>query len=307
MKKLILILLVCLSFTFNAFAKSYAINEIVENRFYINKKFVIDIPKGKWILAEKSSNYYHGLTSKVFTLVRVKNNKVIEGISIAEMKTAGVYEHAVNHALQEILFKNRYHGCYDKPKYTVIKFYVKGSSHNCFWVGHSDLIKDIYNPDDPELKTAYNQLKQWLKKNQMSLPKVALYSEHSYFSRLSGGKWYVLTYTVDPKTLKAPDNNFITEESSEYHKYNIDNYPEHKEIMKKWISISSQRHIDFENSIKVLKRHRLDLKDFLPTRDGQKNEISNNVVEQLKSLNDLFKSGVLTKEDFEKAKKKLLN
>jgi len=77
--------------------------------------------------------------------------------------------------------------------------------------------------------------------------------------------------------------------------------------MKKWISISSQRHIDFENSIKVLKRHRLDLKDFLPTRDGQKNEISNNVVEQLKSLNDLFKSGVLTKEEFDNAKNKILN
>ena len=34
---------------------------------------------------------------------------------------------------------------------------------------------------------------------------------------------------------------------------------------------------------------------------------SSNMVEQLKSLSELYKSGVLTKEEFEKAKKKLLN
>ena len=33
----------------------------------------------------------------------------------------------------------------------------------------------------------------------------------------------------------------------------------------------------------------------------------NNIVNQLQKLNDLYKSGVLTKEEFEKAKKKILN
>ena len=41
------------------------------------------------------------------------------------------------------------------------------------------------------------------------------------------------------------------------------------------------------------------------------NEISNSnnddFINQLKKLNDLYKSGVLTKEEFEKAKKKILN
>ena len=36
-------------------------------------------------------------------------------------------------------------------------------------------------------------------------------------------------------------------------------------------------------------------------------ESSSNIVDNLKKLNDLYKSGVLTKEEFEKAKKKLLN
>ena len=234
MNKLFLSILVICSFLIgNAYAKEYKVDDIVEKQFYINKKFIVDLPEGKWNLAEKSSWYYYGLSSKTFTLVRVENDEVIEGISINEFKTAGVYENQVNQALYEIMFKNKYHGCYDRPKYTVIKFYAKGSTHNCFWVGHHDLIKHIYNPDDPELKTANTQLKKWLKDKQISLPKVALYSEHSYFSRLAMGKWYAVTYLVDPKILNAPDNNFITEESSEYHKHNIDNYPEHKKIMQK--------------------------------------------------------------------------
>jgi hypothetical protein len=307
MKKILGIIVLGLLVSLNVNAKNYKVDDIVENQFYINKKFIVDLPEGKWSLAEKSSWFYYGLSSKTFTLVRIKNDVVIEGISINEFKTAGVYEDQVNQALYEILFKNKYNGCYDRPKYTVIKFYTKGSTHNCFWVGHHDLIKHIYNPDDPELKTANTQLKIWLKNKQISLPKVALYSEHSYFSRLAMGKWYAVTYLIDPKILNAPNNNFITEESSEYHKYNIDNYPEHKKIMQKWISTSARRHIDFESSIKALKRHRLNLNDLSPITSIDNENLSNTIVDQLQKLDDLLKGGVLTKEEFDKAKKKLLN
>ena len=34
---------------------------------------------------------------------------------------------------------------------------------------------------------------------------------------------------------------------------------------------------------------------------------NNSLIKQLKELNNLFKAGVLTKEEFEKAKKKILN
>ena len=35
--------------------------------------------------------------------------------------------------------------------------------------------------------------------------------------------------------------------------------------------------------------------------------MNEDVVQQLKDLNEMYKSGALTKEEFEKAKKKLLN
>ncbi|MDA8726792.1 SHOCT domain-containing protein [Candidatus Pelagibacter bacterium] len=240
-------------------------------------------------------------------MVKRNGNKVTEAISINEFNTAGVYEGRVSHAINEIMFKGKYDGCYDRPEYTVIEFYRKGSTHNCFWVGHYDLIKQVYNPDDPELKTANTQLKMWLKEKKITLPKVALYSEHSYFSRLSRGKWYGLVYVVDPNILNAPDNNFIKEDTSEYHKNNIDKFPEHKKIMKKWISISAQRHLDFENLVSAKEKHKLDLSNFSPIKNITSQNQNDELINQLKNLNDLFKNGVLTKEEFEKAKKKLLN
>jgi len=307
LKKILWVLLIGLLFTNNAFAKKYKVDDIVENKFYMSKKIALDLPKGKWTVVEKKRYEYVGLKSLTYTLVKTNGNKVTEAISLVVWNSAGVYEGAVNHALNEIMFKGKYDGCYDRPEYTVMEFYRKGSTHNCFWVGHYDLIKQVYNPDDPELKTANTQLKMWLKEKKITLPKVALYSEHSYFSRSSRGKWYGLVYVVDPKILNAPDNNYIKEDSSEYHKNNIDKFPEHKKIMKKWISISAQRHLDFENLVSAKERHKLDLISFSPIKNTASQNQNNELIDQLKNLNDLFKNGVLTKEEFERAKKKLLN
>ena len=307
LKKILWVLLIGLLFSNNAFAKKYKIEDIVENKFYMSKKVILDLPKGKWTVVEKKKYNYYGVKVIEYTLVKRNGKKVTEAISINEFNTAGVYEGRVSHAINEIMFKGKYDGCYDRPEYTVIEFYRKGSTHNCFWVGHYDLIKQVYNPDDPELKTANTQLKMWLKEKKITLPKVALYSEHSYFSRLSRGKWYGLVYVVDPNILNAPDNNFIKEDTSEYHKNNIDKFPEHKKIMKKWISISAQRHLDFANLVSAKEKHKLDLSNFSPIKNITSQNQNDELINQLKNLNDLFKNGVLTKEEFEKAKKKLLN
>ena len=307
LKKILWVLLIGLLFSNNAFAKKYKIDDIVENKFYMSKKIALDLPKGKWTVVEKKNYNYYGVKVIEYTLVKTNGNEVTEAISINEFNTAGVYEGRVNHAINEIMFKGKYDGCYDRPEYTVMEFYRKGSTHNCFWVGHYDLIKQVYNPDDPELKTANTQLKMWLKEKKITLPKVALYSEHSYFSRLSRGKWYGLVYVVNPKILNAPVNNFVKEDSSEYHKNNIDKFPEHKMIMKKWISISAQRHLDFENLVSAKEQHKLDLISFSPIKNTSSQNQNDELINQLKNLNDLFKNGVLTKEEFERAKKKLLN
>ena len=51
----------------SAKAASYKVNDIVEDKFFISKKFVIDLPKGQWIIAEKSTEFYYGLRSKIYS------------------------------------------------------------------------------------------------------------------------------------------------------------------------------------------------------------------------------------------------
>ena len=190
-------------------------------------------------------------------------------------------------------------------KYFIVKVYKKGSTHNCLVIDHSDVSKDFFTPDDPQNGNA--DFKKWVKDNKIKLPKVGLSSFHAYFSRLSAGKWYLLSYGIDPKILNGPKNNFISEETSEYHKNNISNYPDHQKTMQKWVSISAQRHIEFENSLGAIERHRLNLNDLSPLQKKESKDLSNDIVNQIKKLNEFYKDGSLTKDEFEKAKKKILN
>jgi len=286
-------------------ANKYKVNDVVENQFVMNKKFKLNLPKGKWTVIRSHGDNYYGLASKVYMLIRLENNFAVESIEIAEMKTAGIYENIVNQAIYKAIFKNQYDGCYERPEYSVVKVYKKGTTHNCLVIDHSDVHKDFFTPDDPEITHA--GVKKWIRDNNIQLPRVGLSSFHAYFSRLAAGKWYLLQYGIDPKILNAPKNKFISEETSEYHKNNISNYPEHQKIMQKWVSISAKRHIEFENIIKMIERHKLDLSALSPSTSVSTKNLSSDILDQINKLNDLYKSGVLTKDEFKKAKNKILN
>ena len=286
-------------------AKRYKVNDVIENQLVMNKKFKLNLPEGKWTVIRSHGDNYYGLASKIYLLVRLENNLAVEYIEIAEMKTAGIFESLVNQAIYEALFKNKYDGCYERPEYFVVKVYKKGSTHNCLVIDHSDVYKDFFTPDDREASDA--GVKKWIRDNNIQLPRVGLSSFHAYFSRLAAGKWYLLSYGIDPKILNGPKNNFISEETSEYHKNNISNYPDHQKTMQKWVSISAQRHIEFENLIKVIERHKLDLSNLSPSKSQLSKNSSNEIIDQINKLNDLYKNGILTKDEFEKAKKKILD
>ena len=76
--------------------------------------------------------------------------------------------------------------------------------------------------------------------------------------------------------------------------------------MNKWMSFIKETY-KFENYNKAKKTHKLNLNQFILDFD---NVISGNdeiITEQIIELNKLYKEGILTKEEFEKAKKKILN
>ena len=78
-----------------------------------------------------------------------------------------------------------------------------------------------------------------------------------------------------------------------------------KKTMEKWISISAKRHKEIEIISNSKSHHKLQLDKYIfaDSLELQSDEL----VDQIKKLNELYKSGVLSKEEFEKAKSKILN
>ena len=77
--------------------------------------------------------------------------------------------------------------------------------------------------------------------------------------------------------------------------------------MEKFLSTQSYLHKKIEDSLKLKEYIRLDLAKYNPESNKviiKKN--SEDIIDQLKKLNDLYKDGILTKEEFEKAKKNIL-
>ena len=306
-KKFIIYFLIffCFFSQVNSKISSYSRGQEVSGFIKLNNKTKFNLPKGKWEVFDRYIDSGYGMQWNILSLGRVENNELIEIIDIGYSNLAGAFVKYIDHGLNEVMFKNKYDGCYERPEYFIVKVYKKGSTHNCLVIDHSDVHKDFFNPDDPEIADA--DVKKWIKDYNIKLPKVGLRSFHAYFSRLAAGKWYLLSYGIDPTILNAPKNKFISEETSEYHKNNISNYPEHQKIMQKWVSISAKRHIEFENIIKIIERHKLDLSALSPSNSVSIKNLSSDILDQINKLNDLYKSGVLTKDEFEKAKKKILN
>ena len=71
---------------------------------------------------------------------------------------------------------NKTDGCYERPEYYLLEFYRKGSTHNCFRVGHLDLNKELTNPDDPETRGNASFINHWIKKNSIKVPKIVFHS-----------------------------------------------------------------------------------------------------------------------------------
>ena len=289
----------------DALAKTFYIGDNISGYFNYNRDIKIKLSPGNWTVIRKATE--GNPKQQIVGIGRVEGNEIMEMIEVYEGKLAGYYVKYVDPILIELVFKDEHDGCYERSEYYLLELYRKGSTFNCMIVRHTDATKELKHPDSPHGKAAASAYNFWIKKNSLNFPKIMFESYHSYFSRLVGGKWYEVRRYLNPKLLNAPKSNFFTEETSEYHKHNISQFPEHKKTMEKWISISSKFHIKFQDEMaKSKNRHKLSLDKYL-IDVGMEAKSDDFVAEQLKQLNELYKSGALTKEEFSKAKKKLLN
>lgn len=256
-------LIIYLSFLFliiffeKSFSQQLSVGEVVSGKIKLTNSIRFELPKGDWEIVRKSSDIDYGISQRIIGLVQIQNNEIFQAIEIYEGLLGGMYQSAIDTAINEIVFKNRYDGCYERPEYNKLELYRKGSTHNCMYIEPWDLPKELNNPDDPELRgmgAAYNY---WIKEYNYKVPKIVLTSNHSYFSRLVGGNWYRVTYIFNPKIFDAPNSSFQTVETSEFHPGNIDNFVEYKKVMEKFLDLSVERHKSFEKLFKTKKNHKL--------------------------------------------------
>ena len=259
------ILIITIFFSFlvfeKVFPKAFFIGQLISNEVEISKSFKIKLPKGEWEVVRKSADTMHGILQRIIGLARVENNEFVEAIEIYEGLSGGIYQAVVNEVITEMVFKNKYDGCYKRPEYYKLGLFRKGSTHNCLFIEPWDLPKELSNPDDPERRGLGSPYNKWIKQNNYKIPDIVLASSHSYFSRLVGGNWYRVLYLANPKIFDAPETKFNTLESTEYHGRNIENFPEHKKIMDEFVKLSFQRHQEFENTLKARGYHRLKFED----------------------------------------------
>ena len=306
MKKLLIYLLLIASLNFfsQALAKTYRIGTTFEKNVKFSNSVILPLSQGKWEVVDRYTDSVAMFYFKGNWIVRVENNEIMEMITIERANLSGTNMGEIDSAVNEIIFKDKYDGCYQRPEYLIVELYKRGGTHNCLVIRHVDLNKEIYTPDDPWGQRA--KFKKWVKDNSIKIPPIAFHSWHTYFSRLFRGEWYLIQYIANPKIFNPPVINYVTEESSEFHKANISRYPDHKITMDKWISLSAKRHQYLEKIYKAKENHLLNLNKYI-IQNSEEGENNEDLTESLKQLNELYKSGAITKEEFKKAKEKILN
>ena len=271
------------------------------------------LPDGKWEAVAKWEWTVNAVTANGITLVQLDGNLVKGMIDFSHVDSRGKWIGHIDDWMRSAMIVNKTDGCYERPEYYLVRYYKSGAGFNCWVVRHIDVKKEMYSPDKDIYKySAYAAppFKAWVRKNDIKLPSIMLWDEHLFYAKSVRNKILWVGYGINPELYGASKTKFGSEETSEYHRANIDEYPDKKKFMDNWVKLSAERQRNFERDVKAKKVHKLDLSEFGISEllEETKNKtLSSNIADELKVLNDLYKEGALTKEQYEKAKKLLLN
>ena len=147
--------------------------------------------------------------------------------------------------------------------------------------------------------------------NNLALPEMFVVSKHQYANK---ARLYESAYYYNPELDGIPEPENLEWERNEFHKQRIKNFPDHEAFLNKFISVSGSLIDRFNQLNKVRGAMTLDASNYVvqasmnAQTSGANNETSKeSIVDQIKQLKELLDAGVLTKEEFEKAKKQILN
>ena len=169
--------------------------------------------------------------------------------------------------------------------------------------------------DISDSKGFWAKVREYEIANKLKGPDIYVYSKYEYSK---GPKVWGASYFYNPELDGIPKPKNLEWELNEFHKQKVLEYPKHEEFLKKYISISAGFVDAFNKTRKIKSSSSLSLSvsDYMTkvsintddSASSKKDKISkSSLTEQLKSLKELLDSGAITKEEFKKAKDKILN
>ena len=283
----------------------YKLDQKISGEFKINSRTSIPLPEGEWkVIYRYGEHLFRGVYAYQITLAQVSNKSVVKLFEIEKIEGLSVILGYIAPIINDAVFKPKRHGCVERNYYTLLKFYKSsGVSHNCVSIKHIDTNYELFENSDPNINLGY--LINWGKKNNFNYSDVYLaYDVSIYIPRISD-RYLSFSYYESPQNFADFNPKFSTEQQSEFHPQNINQNNEAKIVMNKWINYVTQYHGIVEKSLKIKGKYKINFDRQVINKSSSKK--NNELVEMLEKLNDLYRSNVLTKDEFTKAKEKLLN
>ncbi len=292
--KFLSIIFILICSTSVAFSKfKYNPGDIVEGEIVFGKKDKFKLPPGKFVvgLIDKEREF------RDIMLYQIDNN--------SGFVRWGIHIYATGRTQWE--FWNPPNWC-DRTNVYFIKAVKANKAYACWMVNHS-------RSDIGANEGFWAKVREYEIANKLKNADILVLSSYEYSKKSKVWGW---NYFYNPELDGVPKAVNLEWDTSEFHKQRVMNYPKHEEFLKKFINISASyvdefnRHRKIKDTSKLSLNVKENLSDTVSINSGSndktnKKSIEGSVVEELKSLKDLLDSGAITKDEFDKAKKKLLN
>ena len=282
-----------LLFSTNAFAKwRYNVGDIVQNEILFGKREEFKLPPGK------------------FTVGVVAKEREFRDIMLYQIDEKSGY---LRWAIHFYATGNTQWDYWNPPKFCdrtnvyFIKKFKGNKKYACWMINHS-------RSDIAANKGFWAKVREYEIKQNIKTPDIFVYSQYEYSK---GSKLWGFEHYYNPELDGVPKPISKEWDTSEFHKQRVMDYPKHEEFLKKYISISAKFVDEFNKTHKIKGQLSLNPEENMAqvsintektdNKNVKKSGDNKNVVDKLKGLKDLLDAGAITQDEFEKAKKKLLN
>ena len=278
---------------------------VMNERFSVSPSVSINLGGKNFVVSETDGWHVNAIQHKFSLVFNINNNKeLVSAVEIGELKGFRKWTGYLMPWIESQIFKpdDNVDGCVERPYYHTFKRLKKGLFFNCFTVKHLDVQRRLYGE---EKKPGGRLIRKAVRDGKVKIPNILLTSEHLYFAMSKKDQLIFVNYYYNPKYFDNYNPIHQSRDESEFHKNNISKFPNAKKTMEKFIKQATFFHQDLESQMKADSTRRI----FSPIKKINYKVNSNNnneISEEILKLNDLYKSGVLTREEFEKAKKRVL-